>query len=284
MPRRTLSRVIGRSVTRVPVASKTAFATAAPDAGDPHLAGSEHAHGHRRVGVVEDVDRDVGDVGVRRARGSRPGDALMIRPVRGSISVSSVSARPEPMTMPPLQLAGDGLGVEHAPHVERPDPPRPPGPRRCPRSTCTSQKWAPDAARTQRRWSRNVWAMNRTCPAMARIPRVGTDRHLDVVVPGRAAQGVGRGARRPGRPTGGPPAPDLGSPQSAMLPATLADCADPPAPGAIGRSVSPYSTRTASRGRRARRRRSAPARWPCPCPSRGSRSAAGRCRRRRAAA
>ena len=113
------------------------------------------------------------------------------------------------------------------------------------RSTCTSQKWAPDAARTQRRWSRSVRAMNRTCPAMARTPESAPTETSTWSCPVRA-RAAARGS--PSRPPQRRTWRRIWVAASAMLPATLADCAEPPAPGAIGRSVSPYSTRTASYG------------------------------------
>ena len=150
------------------------------------------------------------------------------------------------------------------------------------RSTCTSQKWAPDAARTQRRWSRSVWAMNRTCPAMARTPESAPTETSTWSCPVRTP-GRRRGARRPGRPSAPDPPADLWSPRSAMLAGHARRLRRPT--GIRARSAGRCRrTRRARRrtGRPARPRRPGPAPWRCPCPSRGTRSAAGRCRRRRA--
>ena len=58
---------------RLPVALKTAFATAAPTAGDADLADAARAHRRVRIGDVGPDHVDLGHVHVHRARGTRRG-------------------------------------------------------------------------------------------------------------------------------------------------------------------------------------------------------------------
>src|SRR5690606_1508933 len=87
--------------------------------------------------------------------------AFTIRPLPGSTSVSSVSAAPIPITIPPRSWLVAVFGLITRPtsntatqRVTRTSP--------VSSSTATSQKWAPGAARTWRRWSSTTPARSRT--------------------------------------------------------------------------------------------------------------------------
>ena len=113
---------------------------------------------------------------------ARPG--FTIRPVRGSTSVSSVSAVPIPITIPPRSWLVAVFALITVP-TSNTDTQRDTRTSPVSSSTSTSQKCAPVAARTQRLRSFTMPPMNRTMPA-ARPSRVSEPTRASSA--GRAAR------------------------------------------------------------------------------------------------
>ena len=128
----------------------------------------------------------------------------MIRPVRGSTSVSSVSASPIPITMPPRSWLAASLRVDHPADVEHPDPARHPH--------LAGVRVHPDLA--------ELGAGGRLHPA----PPVAQDLGHEPGLPGQRAEPVSapvrtvssaRPARRRIAPSSAPPAGPYSRPRAA---------------------------------------------------------------------